>query len=321
MPLREEEPSIPTQRGSRGSKKSKTVLIGIGVLALLLIVYLVLPKGAAQPGTAPSASSSPGETVASATNEPDPGINANESEWSKTQTDTRLNEVGPGLARCLSVVDGNQTSAVDGVRVGFPQTFEGGVSAILNYTKYQDSLPFLLPDVAAKVEPHIYGDDPSPNNGAGSPEFRTNYRKELKINDQGDALLDDGQIDPHNAVYYDSYPEYGAYHVDRVSYTQNGLPYYMVATVWMPRVLGHGNDDDMSQVSLRWVTWQMAIEWVPETEEWHSMLSVVIQESPQPANPTFSNQTFAARAKALGPGWCVPADARQDAVPGFARTK
>lgn len=315
MPLREED-SRAAVRPKRSSKLP-LVIAGVVVLVVAVVIYALTRGGSPEPTTPEDQATTSTAPTSSATT---PSSSTETSEWAATQNDTIIREVAPGLNQCLATVDGNQTDAVDGVRIGFPRTLEGGISAILNYTKYQESMGVLLPDVAARVDPHLYKEITDVT-GVGDAQFRADLREAWRINEQGDALLENGAVDPHNAAYYDTYPEYGAYHVDRVSYGDEGDPYYVIATVWMPRVLGHGNDDDMSQVRLYWVTWQMAVEWNPDTEEWNTLMSMVIQESPQPGQPTFSNQSFEARAKALGPGWCVPGDAREDAIPGTAKTK
>ena len=315
MPLREED-SRAAVRPKRSSKLPLAIA-GVVIVVVAVAIYALTRGGSPEPTTPEGQATTSTAPTSSATT---PSSSTETSEWAATQNDTVIREVASGLNQCLATVDGNQTDAVDGVRIGFPRTLEGGISAILNYTKYEEGIGFLLPDVAARVEPHLYteiGD----LNGPGNAEVRAQLRESIKINEQGDALLADGTVDPHNAAYYDSYPEYGAYHVDRVSYNQDGSPSTVMATVWMPRILGHGNDDDMNAVEIKWVMWQMAVAWNGEAEEWRSYMSLETKPAPQPAQPTFTNQSFDTRAKLLGPGWCVSGDAREDAIPGTAKTK
>ncbi|MGD7708119.1 hypothetical protein [Microlunatus sp. Y2014] len=272
----------------------------VAVLAIALVLAIWRPwqsdpsGGPAEPPTTPSGTPTSGEST----------------------TPQGGEEVAPGLTRGTVAVEASHSDAVYGVPVGYPQTVDGGIAAAINYDAAGYAPAMFNKKTRAILYDRIY-----------TSTFRAELftDKEWRqfhpwANDAGQVVDEkSGKVIDELRVISGCYPRYGAYRVINIQ-PDSAQPSEITISNWMPCVKGPGNDTDLSQVRLVWEFNTVTVRW--EETDWRiAYSSSRTSRETQPEDRRVSNQTFAARAKVLGIGWQVPADATEEALPGAVFTR
>lgn len=191
------------------------------------------------------------------------------------------------------------TEDVDGVPVGFPQSVDGAVSAMMTYGNAADAALFRTPQERAQIAERIFTDE-----GHAASGLTDQAAAEAQDRLGADALT--------GCAY-----EFGAYKVVSVgSYGAEQVPTEVVVSTWAPCLSGAGGAQDASDVDVRWTHRAGTLRW--DGRDWR-VQSIVTPDGrvPEPADPDDVAITFEERARLLGAGWTLPADATEEIPPGF----
>lgn len=194
------------------------------------------------------------------------------------------------------------TEDVAGVPAGFPQSVDGAVSALMTYSNAADAALFRTPQERAEIAERIFTDQGRAASG---------------LTDQAAAAAQDRQ---RAAAFTGCAYEFGAYKV--VSVGSHSVvspspdepaqaPTEVVVSTWAPCLSGLGGAQDTSDVDIRWTHHAATLRW--DGRDWR-VDSVVSPGGrvPVPDDPDDVAITFQERARLLGTGWTLPADATEE---------
>jgi len=294
--------------GNHGRARLVAIIAGVMAVAMVVAAMFVLrtPTGRS-PAESPGASDAP---TAAATGLMFP-------DWSAGRTDKVVTaNIAPGIDRCASRSMGVATQQVAGIGTQFPDTIEGAVAAAANYERFINSPTVVLDDERTQIDPKV---SVAPMSDAAAQALRAQFH----VDDQARPLDSDGNVVPGVTFASDAYPQYGAYKVWWVNGSALGSD--GIDEVYLSWMMPHAQMDYLSgwtaQVYWRVTTWEMV--WTDGTFKVAS--STTDPSMPPPFHATdpgnASNQTFEWRARLVGPGWCVPADATEQPIPGALKTK
>ncbi|MFI8523382.1 hypothetical protein ACIGB8_02985 [Promicromonospora sukumoe] len=203
--------------------------------------------------------------------------------------------------------DAGATEDVAGVPAGFPQSVDGAVSALMTYGNAAGAALFRTPQERAEIAERIFTDQGRAASGL-TDEAAADAQDRLGAN----ALA---------ACAY----EFGAYKV--VSTGSYGvassgpdepaqLPFEVVVSTWAPCLSGVAGAQDTSDVDIRWTHHAATLRW--DGRDWR-IDSVVSPGGrvPAPDDPDDIATTFEERARLLGTGWTLPADATEEIPADF----
>lgn len=282
-----------------GGRQLGVLVVGALVIALVLAIWRPWQDEASGPDGPPSSATSAAPSNSPPASEP------------------QGEQVAPGLTRSTVAVEASNSDAVYGVPVGYPRTLDGGVAAAINY----DAASYAPAMFNKKTRGILY-----------DRLYTTAYRSEQLTdeqwrrfypwaNDAGQAIdAKSGKVMDGLQVIAGCYPRYGAYRVINIQ-PSSTEPREITIVTWMPCVFGIGNDTDLSKVRLAWNQTTVTVRW--QESDWRIAYASNSEDvgDLQPEDRRVSNQTFAARAKVLGIGWQVPADATEGALPGAVLTR
>lgn len=282
------------------------------VVALILggaLIAALLPRGGGAAGLQTPAPT-PGSPTQGGTTSAPPTSVSTQAKW---PTEPQLEEVAPGLHKCETTTSGLNTSASFGIGTGWPATQQGGIAAGMAFLTHRLGHTLLDQRANKVVTPKITSDDNKLRSNLLSSG--PTVARQLGLNSNGE-LLDKktGKPSSGETLYRAAYPVYGAYRLLSYTTLKSGQPDDLVVAVWLPMISGPGRDEDVSKVKAVWVHATLVMTW--QENDWKTTVARINPDSPQPADPSHVNQTYAARAATLGPGWCVPADAVEIKLPG-----
>lgn len=294
--------------GSRPAHRSRRRLIGLIVLAVVVIGGLIVATVLTSPGNAASARTPVPSTPAS----------------TATPTDAARPEVAPGLKRGAAAITAAKGS-IEGIRIGYERTVDGAAGAAMNYAAAIVTPPRFVKASRDKINAYLCL--------TGSSEWACVSDKAAAtmegwggFGDDGQGWID-GQPNPRAKVVAAGYPEYGAYRVVDAAFARyegdgsQGPPMTVSVEVWWPYVLGNSVDGNYDKVTVSWFRSVFILAWY--REDWR-IRDAYSKPAPVPDGPReqrYTNLSFADRAKLLGPGWSVAADAVEQALPGRVKTR
>jgi hypothetical protein len=244
------------------------------------------------------------------------GWEASVEAWrGRSMGDVVLEEVVPGLHRCASRVEGVALEALHGIGTAFPRSLEGAVAAAANSVVFFASPAFYIDAQRRVLQPLVFMPD-----SWWSEEQAAGWQARMRLDGSGRPLDADGRVLDSVVSAAGAYPRYGAYKVHHADYDGAGLLQEVFLSWWMPSVAGSGTVDDMSGAVVSWVVWSFEAVWTRADRGWRVELAYDVS-TPPPADPSHTNQSFAARRAVLGEGWCVPADATEGRLPGAVLTR
>lgn len=209
---------------------------------------------------------------------------------------------GPPLPRGQVVLGSGGTGQIHGVPVGFPSTPDGGVAAAVNFAALAHANPHLLVDEQRHaIEAAVY----SPNYRGQRLDDATvaGLRTQLGLNEQGQPRDPaTGGIDWSKQVRFQCLGQYGAYRVEAAT------PTHVEGQVWMPCVFGISQGSSTAGTQVLWTTSKSTVDNEDGQWRWTAFSS---QPGPQPRTPNNPVVSYSERARLLGPGWQLPADASE----------
>jgi hypothetical protein len=225
---------------------------------------------------------------------------------------------GNQLPRGDAVFGAGGTRDLHGVPVGYPQTRVGGIQAALNYAAGTGGLPVWNSLTRKPINDYIYTD--SVRGGAAiSDDIVRKVQAQYQFDDFGRPLNPDGTVNPNMRLYAAYLGKYGAYRVANVA-PDSERPTSITVEIWGPNVFGVGSRDDLTRVQVTWSTTILTVTWV--NGDWRiSDSRYPSARPPAPANPRRVNVPFEERARLLGAGWLVPANASEDPDPTLELAK
>ncbi|MFI2486529.1 hypothetical protein ACH47X_06435 [Promicromonospora kroppenstedtii] len=191
------------------------------------------------------------------------------------------------------------TGDVAGVPVGFPQSVDGAVSAMMTYGNAADAALFRTPQERAQIADRIFTDE-----GHAASGLTDQAAAEAQDRLGADALT--------GCAY-----EFGAYKVASVGSSDAAqVPFWVVVSTWAPCLAGAGGAQDASDVDIRWTQRTSTLRW--DGRDWRVEATVSSDDRvPVPAEPDDVAVTFEERARLVGKGWTLPADATEEVAPDF----
>ncbi len=217
----------------------------------------------------------------------------------------------PGvLERGEAIAGGGALKALYGVPIGYPQTLAGATSAAINYDVAGVGPGIWRgPESRQAINNYIFTKE-SVSQFAMSDDITHQFQRHYNFNDSGQVLNPDGSVDYSSRIYSDCYPKYGAYRIVDVQPNRN-QPETVIVETWQPCVFGPGKETDTSRVIITWSGTPLTMKWVDG--DWRiSYLSKNQQRPASPSNLQKVNPSFAERARILGPGWLLPANATEE---------
>lgn len=223
--------------------------------------------------------------------------------------------------------DAGARNDVAGVPTGFPQTVAGAVSAMMTYNNAAGAAMFRAPQERAQIGHRIYTDEGYAASGL-TDEAATETRERLGVNEAGVAVREDGSLDLARTAFAACAYEFGAYRVTSLGGSGSRspgpgepafIPHQVVATTWSPCLSGVGGAHDHADIGIRWVEQTSILRW--DGADWRIESTVSPDDpAPVPADPIDVAVTFEERARLLGKGWTLPADATEELSPAFWAT-
>jgi hypothetical protein len=207
-----------------------------------------------------------------------------------------------------------------GIQFDFPHTLEGAVAAAANWETFLNSVAYLVTSQRQQIEVDaapVYARLEDTN--SSWPSLALSQGIDPTTGQAVNRVT--GQPIQGGVPIGDTYPQYGAYKVWWVTYhAQNPQLIDEIAITWIvPQVSGIKVLSDMSGVSLIWRAYTDIIGWDYTGNDY-----VVYGGSEDSLVPqlSVSNPGYGALADLTGhSGWCVPADASQEALPGTYLTQ
>lgn len=216
------------------------------------------------------------------------------------------------------------TEVVAGVPAGFPQSTEGAVSAMMTYGNAAGAALFRTPQERAEIAERIFTEKGRTASGL-TDEVAAETQELLGVNEAGIAVRQDGSLDPARTAFAECAYEFGAYRVDSVTTFQvaspepdepTTLPTEVVVTTWSPCLSGVGGAQDVTDIEIRWTQQTSIMRW--KGGDWRVDSTVYPDElAPAPSDLNDVGVSFAERARLLGEGWTLPADATEEVTPAF----
>ncbi|MFI2365167.1 hypothetical protein [Promicromonospora sp. NPDC019610] len=199
------------------------------------------------------------------------------------------------------------TEYVAGVPAGFPQSIDGAVSALMTYSNAADAALSRTPQERAEIAERIFTDQGRAASG---------------LSDQAAA---DVQDRPDATAFTGCAYEFGAYKVVSVgSHSVESpdpdepaqVPTEVVVSTWARCLSGVGGARDTSDVDIRWTHHAATLRW--DGRDWR--VDTVVSPGgrvPEPDDPDDIAITLEERARLLGTGWTLPADATEEVATDF----
>jgi hypothetical protein len=299
-------------------KRDWRVTAGAAVLAVALVlaaavVIVRLARSDEDAGGGPEASGGASATAGAA---PGDGWADRVAAWQAGQADEVVQaDVVPGLDRCSSRVEGVNAEALYGVGYGWPRTLEGAVAAAANAVAYRAGLPWLVDAQREALDPLVM------NGGVTPADVARQWQKEWGVDPMGQVVdKETGAVVPEERFWAQAEPRYGAFRVWRVNRNPAGDIEEMFVSWLVPDAKGPALYADESRVEVGWMVWTLVVAWRADLEDyrvdaWYDW------STPLPRDRSFMNQPFQSRRDVLGPGWCLSADAIEEAVPGVVKVK
>lgn len=204
-----------------------------------------------------------------------------------------------------AAVGAGATTVVAGIPSGYPRTTDGAVSAALTYANAAGTALFVTPEKRTQIAETIYT-PAARENGVLTDEVAAAVQDELNVTPDGLGLRADGTIDASRRAFAECLYQYGAYRVDDVDASTD--PSEVVVTTWAPCLNGVGSADDGSAVQVRWSEATTTMRW--SGTDWQiAETTYPTHTPPAPDQPRAVNVSLTERARLLGDGWVVPADA------------
>lgn len=317
MPLRIEEERVPTDPApledvpAHRPRRGAVMVTGSGVL---LLAVLAVGIGGRLPGQnvgSVPAPAGPGVPTGAAPTA-EPSVEPSSRPTPRPSPTPTGREVAPGLAHGTARMAGLNSDKLHGIPIGYPRTLDGAVAAAIAYDNAWHSPAMLNRKTRKDLNERLYTKEGRAE-AAMDDDLAGALADALGINATGKVLTRKGKVDSKRDLIAAGYPRYGAYRVVSAQPSRTA-PAEVVVASWRPFVLGTGSDKDLSKVSLSWTENSITVRW--SGGDWRiAYINAKINPS-KPADQKVPNQTYAARAKTLGPGWSVPADATQKLVPG-----
>ncbi|MDR1213605.1 MAG: hypothetical protein LBK54_05920 [Propionibacteriaceae bacterium] len=227
-------------------------------------------------------------------------------------------DVAPGLDRCASRAEGvNQEATPEGVGFSYPHTLEGAVAAAAGALRYRLSADFLDDEVGARTDPLVFNGDTLDT----ARDWAAMTREAAGLSGRVEPLdPDTGQAVAEETYYAAGYPRYGAYKIlkiDGISPLSLG-PDAVVMTWWLPGVSGIGRLENLDGVRVWGEVWTAVVQWGYISRDYKVQL-FMDGGAPPLLDNTRTNVSYGERAELLGPGWCVPLDGIEEAIPGVVK--
>jgi len=325
----------PATQEPRHYGRLLAILIVVVVLTVALIaVAAIVVRTKAGPQSTPTASAgstpSGAPTTAApttATSPPTPGQTpAPASPFNPgmvaAQSDVLVQkDVVPGLDRCGSKVNYVASSMAGDFGIAYPRTLEGAVAAAANAVAFVNSPAWLIDDQRHNLGPRIMKALPPDENFAP-------LRASLSVN--ADAVpVQDGKPVANVSWHRVAYPLYGSFKLLRVDLVKAGGPPEEVFVSWMmptvqtmAPVTGQGGTIFGWTDIVSYRIYTAVVEWSDQASTW--LASVWFDRSSDPGlagDAAITNLAYETRQRITGPGWCLPADATTDPLPGAIRTR
>ena len=216
------------------------------------------------------------------------------------------------------------TGDVAGVPVGFPQSVDGAVSAMMTYGNAADAALFRTPQERSEIANRIFTDEGHAASGL-TDQAAVEAQERLGVNEAGVAERWNGSLDPARTAFVGCAYEFGVYRVVSVGSASvvppsPGEPAQLlsqvVVTTWSPCLSGVAGTQDASDVDIRWTQRTSTLRW--DGRDWRVEATVSSDDRvPVPADPDDVAVTFEERARLVGKGWTLPADATEKIPPDF----
>lgn len=297
-------------------QRSRALYILLGAVLVGAVLALGIFLGGKQtPGVAqPPPESMPVNGTPSGATEPT-GKPTASPESSKPPHMNTLGEVIPGLWQGTATVTIGNNNALYGVPIGWNRTIDGAIGAAMNYDASSYALAQLVDDTATAIASKIYVAS-SPAMEANTAEIRAEIREVSRLDDEGGVVDANGNPSQAERYYGGGAPQYGAYRVDAVDAEAQGEPTQVTVSVVQPVWSGPGTDTNLEEVMLQYRTVQYVMVW--DEDDWK--ISDFPASDSWDAN-RISNQGFPHLVSLVGPGWAIPADGTQEALPGMVLTQ
>lgn len=199
------------------------------------------------------------------------------------------------------------TDNIVGVPAGFPQTVDGAVSAALTWDNAVSASYFQPVAVRERLAERIYTAEAQQLDPLGD-EVAQQVREGLGVDASGN-----GTDQPLLHAYSKRLWKYGAYRVDDVQPSQDA-PTEVTVSAWAPSLTGLGAPSALDDVEVFWGQKQFTLRW--SGSDWQiADGQQVTEQPPAPDEPGEPWVTFTERARLLGAGWQMTADASDQEDP------
>lgn len=284
-------------------------LVAFLVLAIVAFMLFEFATGSQQPAAAPANPPAPSAGATTRSASPTPG--------GSSRPETAVVEVVPGLWRGTATMTSN-SDTLHGIPLGWSRNTDGAISAAFA----SETLMFSKPNFVESTRPELVARMFTPeaqNEVATTAKQAANIRRSYRLNDQGQVLnAKTMKVSDTERFVGTAMPRYGAYQVDHVGYGPDQMPNEARIKTWTPVTVGIADGTDQSGVALNWQQTLVTLRWWDN--DWRTDRTEVLSKI-VPAQRNMSNQPFAERRAALGPGWVVLADATAEVYPGAERTR
>ncbi|OYN89543.1 hypothetical protein CGZ91_11730 [Parenemella sanctibonifatiensis] len=254
----------------------RLVIVAAAVVALVIaILVVVIVVVANRPGPGPDpATASPTVTPSAGadTSAPPPSVEPLERSVVPVGAEYATGKVGP-------------------LFTGYEQTPDGATAAALNYIMAIGSPEMYDDRTRHQVEAYMYVDAATAKKWGLSDELAAKLRSKLGTDSTGKPL------DPTKTNYSGYYPELGAFQVMKVVGNTE-----VTIMVWYPAVDGVGNK--RADLLMQWNYTQFRLVW--SDGDWRIADWL---DTPTPPSPKGLELSFDERARLLGKGWQLPANA------------
>ena len=282
---------------------------------MVAVLFQLIGKPAApvDPTSTPTVDGSSSATV-------QPSATASVPETAPAPTMGVLGTVVDGLWRGTATVATDSTDVIFGVPIGWDRTVDGAVAAAMHIDAAFYALPSVIEDSQVELNSRLYTGKALDDmlTGETMVAFRAELRKVCRLSDEGVVVDANGNPSTEERYLGGGIPEYGAYQVRGVE-SSNGAVTRVEVAVFQPVYSGPATDTNTTEVYLVFHKAVYILTWTDgdwKVADWGEL------EEPKDHIPVdYSNQGFEWIREQIGPGWAVPADATEEAIPGAVMTR
>lgn len=193
------------------------------------------------------------------------------------------------------------TDNLVGAPVGFPRTADGAASAALTWQNSISAAYFQPAAVRERLAARLYTREAQQLDPLGD-KVATQVQDGLHVDATGHGIEQ-----PILHAYSKCLTQYGAYRVDDASSAES-KPTEVTVTTWAPCLTGLGATGALDDVDVIWTEQSWTLTW--SGKDWQiSGGKQATQTPPAPDKPGEPWVSFTERARLLGAGWQVTADA------------